>query len=114
MIYNVNFQGLYDVSDGDEDFLLSVLMVIERNLTEFPLQLQQHLDNKEIVSFTKKAHKLKSSTAYLGHNELEGLLLLMEDGQDLTLDQLQAHLNNFNEIVKIVLSDVKVKIEELG
>ncbi|ANQ49452.1 hypothetical protein MY04_2078 [Flammeovirga sp. MY04] len=114
MIYNVNFQGLYDVSDGDEEFLLSVLLVIEKNLSEFPKQLQELLNDNEIISFSKKAHKLKSSTAYLGHHELEGLLLIMEDGKDLSKEVLQGHLNEFNSIVEIVLGDVQAKIEELG
>ncbi|WP_281613641.1 hypothetical protein [Flammeovirga sp. SubArs3] len=114
MINHVDFSGLYDVADGDEDFLVSVLMVIEKNLNEFPNQLQTHLDENDTVAFAKKAHKLKSSTAYLKHKDLETLLLFMEDGNGVEITVLQDKLDTFQQVVKVILDDVQQKIDELG
>ncbi|AZQ61199.1 hypothetical protein EI427_02870 [Flammeovirga pectinis] len=113
MIENVDFSGLYDVSDGDEEFLVSVLMVIEKNLKSYPNEIQELLDANQLIDLGKKAHKLKSSIAYLKHKLLEELLLFLEEGEIHNATVHQEKLTLFKEVVSNVLIEVQAKIEEL-
>ncbi|KXX72051.1 Hpt domain-containing protein [Flammeovirga sp. SJP92] len=114
MLANVDFNGLYDIADGDEEFLFSILLVIEKNLKEYPAEMSALLDNNAVIEFGKKAHKLKSSTAYLGHEELEELLIFMEDAINHDKEDLEAKLKVLITLSEAVLVDIQKKIEELS
>ncbi|WP_044205033.1 hypothetical protein [Flammeovirga sp. OC4] len=114
MLTNVDFNGLYDIADGDEEFLFSILLVIEKNLKEYPAELTALLSNNAILEFGKKAHKLKSSTAYLGHEELEELLIFMEDAINHEKSVLEEKLKQLYALSDAVLIDIQKKIEELS
>lgn len=111
---NIDFEGLYEIADGDEDFLFSILLVIDKNLKEFPIEMDFLLKENDLGAFGKKAHKLKSSTAYLGHEEMEGLLIEMEDASSYTIEELTFKLKLLFELSKGVLTDIQKKIEDLS
>ncbi|NME66923.1 Hpt domain-containing protein [Flammeovirga aprica] len=114
MLTDVDFDGLYDIADGDEEFLFSILLVIEKNLKEYPSEMTALLNNNAILEFGKKAHKLKSSTAYLGHQELEELLIFMEDALNHEKTELEEKLKQLTMLSEAVLVNIHKKIEELS
>ncbi|MEH0154616.1 Hpt domain-containing protein [Limibacter armeniacum] len=74
----LDFTGLYDVTDGNEEFMAKLLQAISNSLYSFPNDMQQAIDEQNLVQFAKLAHKFKSSTAYLGFPPLDELLSELE------------------------------------
>lgn len=111
---NIDFSGLYEIADDDDDFVLSILMVIDKNLKAFPQEMKENYLEGDLYQLGKKAHKLKSSVAYLEHQQLEEILITLEDAENTEEEKLSSTFKVFLSLTDVLLIDIQQKIEELS
>ncbi|WP_345372289.1 Hpt domain-containing protein [Algivirga pacifica] len=111
-LYQLDFTGLYEITAGNTDFMLSLLQVISTGLDQYPQKLKQALDSQAIEDFASIAHKYKSSTAYLHFEDLQGLLSELEKTAVYNTDLYLKH-QMVEELSHFALEQVMLKIQEL-
>ncbi|MEM1136285.1 MAG: hypothetical protein AAGI07_10640 [Bacteroidota bacterium] len=87
-VASINFNKLWEVSEGKKKMLLEILRSIEKGLIEYPKEIEKALKDNQPESLEKVAHKCKSCTNYLYHEEITQLLEALEQdgrGNNITL-----------------------------
>ena len=90
-------------TDNDADFMQELVEHMIDNLRELQQSYRSSLDQKELTSFLKSCHKVKTTLAMLADNELSNLV---EDLQNKATDELaMSSLNKLcSDIIDSLLS----------
>ena len=115
MNLQLDLSYLNEISDGDTDFVLSILSTF---MEEGPKDLQgirQALDADDLVTVGKLAHKNKSTLQLFGLYELKQLALDIEQTakKDATHPSIAPNAEQFIVHMKEVIPQVEEKMNEL-
>lgn len=108
----LDFQNLYDVTDGNQEFMADLLQVISKSLYSYPNDMQMALEASETAKLKSLSHKFKSSTAYLGFEELQSLLTDIELTEEINSD-IEMKMQEVNKLSAHALESVMDKLYEL-
>ncbi len=111
-----DFGLLYDMTGGDAQIVSNLLVVIKKNLIEYPSAIKQFFDNNDLEIMCKQAHKFKSSIAYLGFDKfsesLSQIELSLEENKP--AEQIAAAINQMERYAKETLQEVEEELVRLA
>ncbi len=86
LLYNISnysmktdLSYLQEMSGGNKDLVMEMISIFKSQVTEFAVNMENHLNNKEFELLGKLAHKAKSSVSIMGLNELAKDLKKLEN-----------------------------------
>jgi|GEM_PF-6839879 len=111
----VDFNGLWEISDGKKSTLIDILISIEKGLNSYPELIANAYKNNDVKELREISHKTKSCTNYLFHTELTDLLEEIED------DALNNQVNETTGlkvervclIMEVIYPDIASHLKEL-
>jgi HPt (histidine-containing phosphotransfer) domain-containing protein len=82
---------VYELADGDKDFLKEILESIATNVPEDIKQIEEAIKGKQLHIICKAAHHMKSSVMYTNTDELKELLTQIETSKEApgVIDQIK-------------------------
>ncbi len=78
MTEQIDLRYLHEVADGNQQVILKLLSVLQKNLQEIPPLMRSQLQSHDLELLRKTAHKLKSSTASIGVTQFTEILKAIE------------------------------------
>lgn len=111
----IDFENLYEITEGKKSLLLNLLQVLAKNLKEYPKSMKSLAEKKDWTELRALAHKFKSSVAYLGHEGFVEVLNKLEASVENNAAErdIVAWVEKTRQYSEIVLDKVVDKIEEL-
>jgi PAS domain S-box-containing protein len=105
---HVNLKDLFELADGDENFINEILASFLDTVPEDMKVLRMAVERKDWREVGAQGHKLKSSSALMGVKELESSLLAIEmdaiKGQN--LDQMSSLYNRIALLTRASLHEL--------
>lgn len=111
----VDFNGLWDISDGKKSTLIDILVSMKKGLSNYPEQISDAYKHKDDNELREVAHKIKSCTNYLYHSELTNLLEEIESAalENKVNGSIGEKIERVCLIIKVIFPDIKFYLEEL-
>ncbi|MDX1905898.1 MAG: response regulator [Bacteroidia bacterium] len=104
----IDLTYLNEISGGDRSIMIKTIERFLQDAPELMTDIEAHADQKDPVTLAKAAHKLRSSSMFLGIEKLGGLLAKIE------YEQAQHSAAQISEMVRkarLVLSASMVELE---
>jgi len=110
----LDLSHFYDIAEGNEDFVKKLLLILQKNLNEYPPQMQSLFDKKSMLALRELAHKFKSCIAYTGADEFNKLLVDIETSEVDNLSEVQIGLlvRKASEQAQLLAKEVANLIKE--
>lgn len=111
-----DFGQLYDMTGGDAQIVSNLLVVIKKNLLEIPTEIEQLSIENNIVELCKKAHKFKSSIAYLGYDAFSDVLSQLELAieENRSTADIQTLVEDVKKYATITLQEIELELEQIA
>lgn len=108
-----DFGLLYEMTDGDEDVLRKLLHIIKASLEDFPLQIEKLFYENKQNAMCEKAHKFKSSVAYLGFDDFSETLSALElsETEKTAPKDIEVLLKKMHHYAQLTLREVKKELK---
>ena len=117
MSYNekIDLSQIYEIVDNEPVLVQSMLQILDKNLREYPAQLQQEFKNGELDTLRQTVHKFKSCTAYTGLTKFNDTLSEIEASQEngWTIAQIKDKLEFVLQAIPVIKVQVEKKLKEL-
>jgi len=117
MSYNeqIDLSQIYEIVDNEPVLVQSMLQILDRNLKEYPAQLQQEFNDGQLDTLRQTVHKFKSCTAYTGLTEFNDTLSEIEASQEngWTIAQIKDKLEFILQAIPVIKVQVEEKLREL-
>ncbi len=111
----LNLSYIEDIAGGKKDFIINLLRTIAKSLREQPKLISDAFAAKDLAKVREMAHKLKSSTAYLGYKQFDEILSRIETSEANSLPQEEVALlvEQTKSLSGIFVKLISEKITEL-
>lgn len=117
MSYNekIDLSQIYEIVDNEPVLVQSMLQILDKNLREYPTQLQQEFNDGQLDTLRQTVHKFKSCTAYTGLTEFNDTLSEIELSQEngWTIAQIKDKLEFVLQAIPVIKVQVEAKLREL-
>ncbi len=117
MSYNeqIDLSQIYEIVDNEPVLVQSMLQILDKNLREYPAQLQQEFNDGQLDTLRQTIHKFKSCTAYTGLTEFNTTLSEIEASQEngWTIAQIKDKLEFVLQAIPVIKVQVEEKLKEL-
>ncbi|AFM04978.1 HPt domain-containing protein [Bernardetia litoralis DSM 6794] len=112
---HIDLSQIYEIVDNEPMLVQSMLQILDKNLREYPAQLQQEFNDGELDTLRQTVHKFKSCTAYTGLTEFNDTLSEIEASQEngWTIAQIKDKLEFVLQAIPIIKVQVEEKLKEL-
>ncbi len=77
----ISFERIIEITDADPTLMKRLLSILEKNLKDYPEEIQKSFEAQNFKAMTELAHKFKSSVAYLELSSFDTLLAEIEYSQ---------------------------------
>jgi HPt (histidine-containing phosphotransfer) domain-containing protein len=111
----IDLSQIYEIVDNEPMLVQSMLQILDKNLREYPAQLQQEFNNGELDTLRQTVHKFKSCTAYTGLTKFNTTLSEIESSQEngWTIAQIKDKLEFVLQAIPVIKVQVEAKLKEL-
>ncbi len=111
----IDLSQIYEIVDNEPMLVQSMLQILDKNLREYPAQLQQEFNDGELDTLRQTVHKFKSCTAYTGLTEFNTTLSEIEASQEngWTIAQIKDKLEFVLQAIPVIKVQVEEKLQEL-
>ena len=111
----IDLSQIYEIVDNEPLLVQSMLQILDKNLREYPAQLQQEFKNGELDTLRQTVHKFKSCTAYTGLTKFNTTLSEIESSQEngWTIAQIKDKLEFVLQAIPVIKVQVEAKLKEL-
>lgn len=111
----IDLSQIYEIVDHEPILVQNMLQILDKNLREYPAQLQQEFKNGELDTLRQTVHKFKSCTAYTGLTKFNNTLSEIEASQEngWTIAQIKDKLEFVLQAIPIIKVQVEAKLKEL-
>lgn len=111
----IDLSQIYEIVDNEPMLVQSMLQILDRNLKEYPAQLQSEFKNGELDTLRQTVHKFKSCTAYTGLTQFNTTLSEIEASQEngWTIAQIKDKLEFVLQAIPVIKVQVEAKLKEL-
>ncbi|WP_338814507.1 Hpt domain-containing protein [Bernardetia sp. Wsw4-3y2] len=111
----IDLSQIYEIVDNEPMLVQSMLQILDKNLREYPAQLQQEFNDGELDTLRQTVHKFKSCTAYTGLTKFNTTLSEIESSQEngWTIAQIKDKLEFVLQAIPVIKVQVEAKLKEL-
>jgi HPt (histidine-containing phosphotransfer) domain-containing protein len=111
----IDLTAIYEIVDGQVEMVQAMLMILAKNLQEYPEQMQQRFLNGDLAGLRQLAHKFKSCTAYTGLSQFNQTLSDIETSGEtgLSLNQIETLVSFIAEASIEIEKQVQQKMTEI-
>ena len=111
----IDLSQIYEIVDNEPILVQSMLQILDKNLREYPAQLQQEFNEGELDTLRQTIHKFKSCTAYTGLTQFNTTLSEIEASQEngWTIAEIKDKLEFVLQAIPIIKVQVEEKLREL-
>lgn len=111
----IDLSQIYEIVDNEPMLVQSMLQILDKNLREYPAQLQSEFNNGELDTLRQTVHKFKSCTAYTGLTEFNTTLSEIEASREngWTIAQIKDKLEFILQAIPVIKVQVEAKLKEL-
>ncbi|WP_154657239.1 Hpt domain-containing protein [Hugenholtzia roseola] len=111
----IDLTTIYEIVDGQVEMVQTMLMILAKNLQEYPEQMHQRFLNGDLAGLRQLAHKFKSCTAYTGLSQFNQTLSDIETSAEtgLSLNQIETLVSFIAEASIEVEKQVQQKMTEI-
>ena len=117
MSYNekIDLSQIYEIVDNEPMLVQNMLQILDKNLREYPSQLQREFNNGELDTLRQTVHKFKSCTAYTGLTKFNTTLSEIEASREngWTIAQIKEKLEFVLQAIPVIKVQVEAKLKEL-
>jgi HPt (histidine-containing phosphotransfer) domain-containing protein len=112
----IDLSQIYEIVDHEPMLVQSMLQILDKNLREYPAQLQQEFNDGQLDMLRQTVHKFKSCTAYTGLTQFNDTLSEIEASQEngWTIAQIKDKLEFILQAIPVIKVQVEEKLTELG
>lgn len=106
---HIDLTYLNTMSDGDQEFIRSMLESFIRNVPQHLTNIRLYLEQKEWDALAGEVHKLKPTLKYLGVNSMNALILETEVSckERKNLDQVEKGIADIITIAEHVINEAR-------
>lgn len=111
----IDLSQIYEIVDNEPMLVQNMLQILDKNLREYPSQLQKEFKNGELDTLRQTVHKFKSCTAYTGLTEFNTTLSEIEASQEngWTIAQIKDKLEFVLQAIPVIKVQVEAKLKDL-
>lgn len=111
----IDLSQIYEIVDNEPMLVQSMLQILDKNLKEYPAQLQSEFKNGELDTLRQTVHKFKSCTAYTGLTQFNTTLSEIEASREngWTIAQIKDKLEFVLQAIPVIKVQVEAKLKEL-
>ncbi|WP_338768158.1 hypothetical protein WAF17_07195 [Bernardetia sp. ABR2-2B] len=111
----IDLSQIYEIVDNEPILVQNMLQILDKNLREYPAQLQQEFNNGELDTLRQTVHKFKSCTAYTGLTQFNTTLSEIEASQEngWTIAQIKDKLDFVLQAIPVIKVQVEEKLSDL-
>lgn len=108
---NYTLDKVRNLSDGDEEFVNSVIAVFIEETPEDVTNLKKSIEEKEFLRIYQNAHKIKSNVDLFGMDEAKGLILSIEAEAQNNKDihKIEKDFAQLEDIIHLTIIELEVK-----
>jgi len=107
----IDLTYLKEISNGDNVFILEMIVVFLQQTPEMLNGLEKHLQDKDWKMLRAVAHKMKPSFSFVGLKELHAIANSIEDNADkeINLEQLPAMVKKIKDVCAVAFLELEEK-----
>ncbi|MBN1987957.1 MAG: Hpt domain-containing protein [Bacteroidales bacterium] len=96
----IDLNYLKEMSEGSNELMVELISMFLKQVPLFQEQLKMLHETKEFITLGKLAHKIKSSVAMMGMNELATDMKTLEDiaKREVEIEKYAVLINKFNTV----------------
>lgn len=117
MSYNekIDLSQIYEIVDNEPMLVQNMLQILDKNLREYPAQLQKEFNEGKLDTLRQTVHKFKSCTAYTGLTQFNTTLSEIEASQEngWTIAQIKDKLEYVLQAIPVIKVQVDAKLKKL-
>lgn len=105
----VDLTYLKNMSAGNKELVLEMIGIFKSQVSEFAIDMEKHLEDKEYELLGRLAHKAKSSISIMGLNDLAVELKTFEN-----LAKAGQEVEKYPEFIRKFKSETQDAVDELN
>ncbi|MCS7005787.1 MAG: hypothetical protein NZM38_10755 [Cytophagales bacterium] len=111
----LNLSSLREIADGNQQFISAILEKVYSNLQTYTEEIIALFRANRLEEMGKMAHKLKSSTVYLGSRKLDEVLNFLEktDKASFSSQEIASKIDELCCLLPIILKKIEKEIAKL-
>ncbi|WP_375559721.1 Hpt domain-containing protein [Bernardetia sp. OM2101] len=111
----IDLSQIYEIVDNEPMLVQNMLQILDKNLRDYPAQLQQEFKNGELDTLRQTVHKFKSCTAYTGLTQFNTTLSEIEASKEngWTIAQIKDKLEFVLQAIPVIKVQVEEKLSDL-
>lgn len=112
----INLEYLYDMSDGENDFVIEMISDYKKKVPGYINDLQRAMIDGSMEEVKFFAHKLKSSFQFMGVKELVDIAGGIEHRvrEEKEFDLIPGEINRIGPLFEIVLAELDEELSKIS